>query len=75
MAKILDLSKSIYEQASLNEDFLDIMEGLGFDHMRICVVENPRTKVLTLKDVALNHNIDLNLIIETFKNAGFEIIE
>lgn len=74
MNKTLDLNKTIYQLATTEPEFLDVMETLGFGHMRECVATKDHPKVITLREVAQRHDADLNVILDAFEKAGFEIV-
>lgn len=72
--KEIDLTKSVHELATTIPEFLDMMETLGFDGMRHCVEENPHTKVITPLMAAANHGVEPSMIVKTFQDAGFTVI-
>lgn len=72
--KEIDLTKSVHELATTIPEFLDMMETLGFDGMRHCVEENPHTKVMTPLMAAANHGVEPSMIVKTFQDAGFTVI-
>ncbi|MCR4782627.1 MAG: DUF1858 domain-containing protein [Lachnospiraceae bacterium] len=74
MEKILDLNMCVWDLAREVPEFLDIMASVGFEEMRHCAMENPKTKELTMPMAVMNHGQDVSMVIDAFKKAGFTVI-
>jgi len=74
MTKNLNLNTSVYDLAHTYDDFLDVMESLGFSHMRECIRTKPEhTRGVTIPIAAANHNVPLKVIMDAFEAAGYTV--
>lgn len=73
--KRISMNDSIFKLASENLEIVDLMVQLGFSDIAKPGMLNTIGRVMTLSKGAKMKNIDLNLIINTFRAAGFKIDE
>lgn len=73
--KILDLSKTVYQLAKDDEDFIKHMETLGFDGIVSKTSLQTVGRIMTIKKGAKVKGIDLDEVCLYFKNHGYTIKE
>lgn len=71
---VLDLNKTVYENAMAIPEFLDVTDTLGLQHLRECLVTKEGPKIINIKQLAENHQLDLNDVIKAFEDKGIEVI-
>lgn len=74
MAKIIDLTKSVYELVSEYSEVADIMAQVGFSEIKKKVMLNSVGKLITIPKGAKMKNIPMEKIITAFKQHGFDVI-
>jgi hypothetical protein len=75
MARILDLSKSVYELCKEDESIVEIMKELGFESIASPGMLNTAGRLMTIPKGAAMKKIPLDKIKEVFISKGYEIKE
>jgi hypothetical protein len=75
MAKILDMSKSVYELCKDNEEIIEIMKELGFESIASPGMLNTAGRFMTIPKGASMKKIPMDKIKDAFISRGFEITE
>lgn len=75
MAKILDLTKSVYELCKDNEEIVEIMKELGFESIASPGMLNTAGRFMTIPKGAAMKKIPMDIIKEAFVKKGYEIRE
>lgn len=75
MAKILDLTKSVYELGKENEEIVQIMKDLGFESIASPGMLNTAGRFMTIPKGAAMKKIPMDIIKEAFVKKGYEIRE
>lgn len=73
MNKKIDLHKSVFEICTQYPEVIDILYQLGFTEITKQTAMQTAGRVMTLANGAKIKGIDLNLIVETLQEAGFEV--
>lgn len=73
--KRISMNDSIFKLASEYPEIVDLMVQLGFSDIAKPGMLSTVGRVMTLSKGAKMKNIDLNIINNTFRAAGFEIDE
>lgn len=71
---VLDLNKTVYENAMAIPEFLDITDTLGLEHLRECIVTKPGPKIINMKELAQNHDIPIENVIQAFETKGIAVV-
>ncbi|MFA9396738.1 MAG: DUF1858 domain-containing protein [Clostridiaceae bacterium] len=72
MNKIIDSSKTIYELAKENNDFIEIMKKLDFEAITEAKMINSAGRIMTLSKGAKMKNINIDIIKNEFEKRGYE---
>lgn len=73
MAKVIDIHATIYELYTKYPEVLPIMVELGFDQITKPGMLQAAGRVMTLPKGCRLKGIDLETVMETFRNHGLEI--
>lgn len=71
---VLDLNKTVYDNAMAIPEFLDVTDTLGLQHLRECLVTKPGPKKINIWQLAENHNIPIEDFVRAFESAGIKVI-
>lgn len=69
--KELDLNKTLYDLTKEYPELIDILFELGFSGVKNPITRNTHGKIMTIVEGSKFLGIDLNKIIETLKEKGF----
>lgn len=72
--KILDIKKTVFELADEYPEIKEILKNLGFESITNPVMLKTATKVMTIPKAAKMKGIELNTIVEKFRENGFTVI-
>lgn len=75
MAKILDMTKSVYELCRNDADIIEIMKELGFESITSPGMLNTAGRFMTIPKGAAMKKIPIDKVKETFISKGYEVIE
>ncbi len=75
MAKVIDLSQTVFEICKQNPEAITIMKNLGFTEITNPGMLNTAGRFMTIPKGAAMKGIDLDKIKEVFVASGFEIRE
>ena len=73
MAKVIDLSKSVYEIVTEYPELKEVMVELGFSEITKKAMLHSVAKIMTIPKGAVMKNISMDKIIDAFITAGFEV--
>lgn len=73
MAKVIDLSKSVYQIVIEYPELKEIMVELGFSEITKKAMLHSVAKIMTIPKGAAMKNISMDKIIDAFITAGFEV--
>ncbi len=71
---VLDLNKTVYDNAMAIPEFLDITDTLGLQHLRECLVTKEGPKIINMKQLAENHELPVEDVIKAFEAKGIEVV-
>ena len=75
MGKIIDLNKTIYELSKEVPEITEIMLELGFKDIAKPGMLNTAGRLMTLKKGAAMKKIEMEVIVKTLSEKGYEIRE
>lgn len=75
MGKIIDLNKTIYELSKEVPEITEIMLELGFKDIAKPGMLNTAGRLMTLKKGAAMKKIEMEVIVKTLGEKGYEIRE
>ncbi len=75
MAKILDMTKSVYELCRNDADIIEIMKELGFESITSPGMLNTAGRFMTIPKGAAMKKIPIDKVKETFISKGYEVKE
>lgn len=75
MGNIIDLNKTIYELSKEVPEITEIMLGLGFQDITKPGMLNTAGRLMTIKKGAAMKKIEMELIIKTLREKGYNIKE
>lgn len=73
MSKVIDLNRTVYELYNEHPEITEILSELGFKDITKPGMLRTAGRFMTIPKGAAMKKIDLETIIETFRNKGFEI--
>lgn len=73
MKKKIDLRKTLFEICAQYPEVTDILYQLGFTEITKQSLLNSAGRVVTVPNNADVKGIDLDIIVKTLQNAGFEV--
>ena len=73
MKKVINLDKSVHDLCSEYPEVKDIMKNLGFSQVVSNVALNTVGRKVSIRKGANMRGIDLDKIINTFKEYGFDV--
>ena len=73
--KVIDFSKTVFQLAKEDEDFIKHMKSLGFDGIVSKTSLNTVGRIMTIKNGAKVKGISLDEICSYFKEHGYTIKE
>lgn len=75
MSKVLDLQKTVFELCTEYPELPEIMAGIGFEEITKPMAMQTMGRIMTIPKGAKIKGIDLDVILETFREHGFEIVD
>jgi Domain of unknown function (DUF1858). len=74
MNKIINLSKSVYDNCNNNPEAIEIMKELGFNEIAKPAMLNTAGRFMTIAKGAEMKGISLDKVRESFTSKGYEVI-
>ncbi len=75
MTKMIDLNDTVFELCSKYPEIQDILIELGFKDLGIPGMLKTAGRFMTLPKGAAVKKIDLELVKQTFRNKGYDVLE
>ena len=74
MSKVIDLNQTVYELCTINPDIKQVLSEIGFTDILKPGMINTAGRFMTIPKGAALKKIDFEMIINTFKKHGFDVI-
>ena len=75
MSKKIDLKRSVYELTTQYPELIEVLASLGLNDIKKKFIRNSVGKLITIPKGAGMHGIDMNTLLSTLKQHGFEVEE